>query len=63
MKSRLEMAGTKEKYQAIVMIGREMLITIAQQMFDTAKHEIVDGVEASPTDAKQMLEACVDNKK
>lgn len=57
MKSRLEVADTEEKYQAIGMNGRETLITIAQQVFDAAKHETLDGVEASPTDAKRMLEA------
>lgn len=57
MKSRLEVADTEEKYQAIRMIGRETLITIAQQVFDAAKHETLDCVEVSPTDAKRMLEA------
>jgi hypothetical protein len=32
-------------------------ITIAQQVFDSEKHPTLDGVEASKTDAKRMLEA------
>ena len=39
------------------MIGRETLITIARQVFDADKHLTIDGVEASKTDAKRMLEA------
>ncbi|MCI1269579.1 MAG: hypothetical protein LKG21_06735 [Ruminococcus sp.] len=57
MKLRLETADNEEKYQAIGMIGRETLITIAQQVFVSDKHPTADGVEASTTDAKRMLEA------
>lgn len=57
MKSRLEVAETEEHFQAIGMIGRETLITIAQQVFEADKHPTIDGVEASKTDAKRMLEA------
>lgn len=57
MKARLEVADTEEKFQAIGMLGRETLITIAQQVFDVSKHKTLDGVEASQTDAKRMLEA------
>ena len=41
------------------MIGRETLITIAQQVFDAEKHKTLDGVDPSQTDAKRMLEAYV----
>lgn len=57
MKSRLEIADKEEQFQAIGMLGRETLITVAQQVFDAAKHPTLDGVEASTTDAKRMLEA------
>lgn len=57
MKLRLDTADNEEKYQAIGMIGRETLITIAQQVFNSKKHPTLDGVEASKTDAKRMLEA------
>ncbi|GAA0364785.1 hypothetical protein GCM10008932_16360 [Alkalibacterium iburiense] len=57
MRSRLEFASTEEQFQAIGMIGRETLITIAQQVFDPEKHTTLDGVETSTTDAKRMLEA------
>lgn len=57
MKSRIAVADNEEKYQAIGMLGRETLITIAQQVFDGSVHQTLDGVEPSTTDAKRMLEA------
>lgn len=57
MKLRLDSADNEEKCQAIGMIGRETLITVAQQVFNSDKHPTLDGVEASKTDAKRMLEA------
>ena len=44
MKSRLDIADKEEQFQAIGMLGRETLITVAQQVFDTAKHPTLDGV-------------------
>lgn len=57
MANRLAVASAEEQYQAIGMLSRETLITIAQQVFDASKHKTLDGVEASTTDAKRMLEA------
>lgn len=57
MKTRLQVAGTEEQFQAIGMLGRETLITIAQEVFNAEKYPTLDGVEASTTDAKRMLEA------
>lgn len=59
MKSRLKAADTEEKYQAIGMLGRETLISIAQQVFDKERHPSVDGTDISPTDAKRMFEAYI----
>lgn len=57
MKKRLLVADNEEKYQAIGMLGRETLITIAQQVFVKDLHPALDGVDISKTDAKRMLEA------
>ena len=59
MKSRLKVADTEEKYQAIGMLGRETLISIAQQVFIKEKHPSCDGTDISPTDAKRMFEAYI----
>lgn len=57
MKDILSSAVNEEQFQTIGMIGRETLITVAQQVFDPIKHPTIDGIEASTTDAKRMLEA------
>lgn len=59
MNTRLKIADTEEKYQAIGMLGRETLISIAQQVFDKEKHPSVDGTDIGPTDAKRMLDAYI----
>ena len=57
MKKRIAVADTEEKFQAIGMLGRETLITTAQQVFDAKLHKTDDGVVPSDTDAKRMLDA------
>lgn len=57
MRIRLQAADNEEKCQAIGMIGRETLITIAQNVFDKSKHPTLDDTDVSTTDAKRMLEA------
>ena len=59
MNNRLKVADTEEKYQAIGMLGRETLISIAQQVFIKEKHPSVDGTDVSPTDAKRMFDAYI----
>jgi|LSQX01.1.fsa_nt_gb hypothetical protein len=57
MKKQLAAAATEEQFQAIGMLGREMMITIAQQVFDKTIHKTDDGIEPSDTDTKRMLDA------
>lgn len=57
MKTRYEVADTEEKYQAIGMLGRETIISVAQQVFIKDKHPSTDGTDIGPTDAKRMLGA------
>lgn len=57
MKRRLSVANTEEQFQAIGMLGREALITIAQQVFDKDLHHTDDGIVPSDTDSKRMLDA------
>ena len=58
MNNRLKVADTEEKFQAIGMLGRETLISIAQQVFIKEKPSI-DGTDISSTDAKRMFEAYI----
>ena len=62
MLSRLVVAETEEQFQAIGMLSRETLITVAQQVFDAAIHGTLNGGEASKTDEKRMLEAFLQYK-
>jgi hypothetical protein len=54
---RLETAKTEEQFQAVGLLCREALISLAQTVFDPNKHPILDGVDVSKTDGKRMLEA------
>jgi hypothetical protein len=57
IRRRLEQASTEEQFQAIGLLCRETLISLAQVVYDPARHTPSDGVNPSDTDAKRMLEA------
>jgi hypothetical protein len=57
MKKRLITSTTEEQFQAIGILGRETIITIAQQVYSKDLHKTEDGIEPSDTDAKRMLDA------
>jgi len=52
----LETAKNEEDFQAVALLCREAIISVAQAVYDPEKHESIDGVKPSPTDAKRMLE-------
>jgi len=52
-------ARTAEQFQAVGLLCREALISTAQAVFDQALHPTMDGIKASDTDAKRMLEAYI----
>lgn len=54
----LSSAAHEEDYQAIGHLCRELLISLAQEVWDPNRHPIVD-VTPSPTDAKRMLDAFI----
>jgi len=56
---RLEDAAFEEEFQQVGLLCREALISAAQALFDPDRHPTLDGVKASPTDAKRMLEAVI----
>lgn len=57
IRERLATASSEEQFQAVGLLCREALISLAQTVFDPARHPILDGVSVSKTDAKRMLEA------
>jgi len=59
MRDRLAAARNEEQFQAVGLLGREALISVAQAVYDRARHPPLDGVEPSATDGKRMLEAYI----
>ena len=55
----LSTVSSEEQYQVIGTLCREVIITLAQQIYDPDKHPTIDGIRASETDAKRMLEAFI----
>lgn len=52
----LETATNEEDFQAVGLICRELIISLAQAVYSPELHQSVDGVNPSETDAKRMLE-------
>lgn len=57
MRLRLEASQTEEQYQAVGLLCREVLISVAQEVYDPVCHPNVDDKAPSDTDARRMLEA------
>lgn len=58
-RAQLDRASAEEDFQGVGLICREVLISLAQAVYDPAVHETLDGVMPSTTDANRMLEAYV----
>lgn len=52
-------AEYEEQFQAVGLLCREALISLAQAVYIRERHPPLDDVEPSATDAKKMLEAYV----
>jgi hypothetical protein len=59
IKMRLKQASNEEQFQTVGLLCRETIISIAQAIYNEEKHPTLDGVKASKTDAKRMLDAYV----
>lgn len=59
LKDVLLKASKTTDFQSVGMYGRELLITLAQAVYDKEKHPSQDGVDISKTDSKRMLEAYI----
>ena len=59
IRKRLAEAKNEEHFQAVGLLCREALISLAQSVYDPTKHHSLDGVNPSATDAKRMLEGYV----
>jgi hypothetical protein len=52
-------AKNEEHFQTIGLLCREALITLAQEVFDPAKHPTEQGLKVSDTDFKRLIEAYI----
>jgi hypothetical protein len=57
IRRRLEQAENEEQFQAVGLLCRETLISLAQVVYDPERHPPEDGVATSGTDAKRMLDS------
>lgn len=57
IRKRLEEASTEEQFQAVGLLCREILISLAQTVYNPSRHPPLDGIKPSSSDAKRMLEA------
>jgi hypothetical protein len=55
----LEIAENEEDFQAVGLLCREAMISLAQAVYDPELHQSLDGVNPSETDAKRMLESYI----
>lgn len=56
---RLREATNEEQFQAVGLLCRETLISLAQAVYSPERHPTLDGIAPSSTDAKRMLEAYI----
>jgi len=59
IKLRLSQASNEEQFQAVGLLSRETLISLAQFVYIEDIHISNDGVKPSKTDAKRMLDAYI----
>jgi len=61
-KIRLQLSSShdEEDYQQVGLLGREVLISLAQSVYDSSRHEPMDGVKPSETDAKRMIDSFIE---
>ena len=62
IRSRLQEASTEEQFQAVGVLCREALISLAGSVYDPEKHPSTreDGTVPSDTDAKRMLDRYIE---
>lgn len=59
MRAQLATAHHEEDFQRIGLLGREVLISLGQAVYDPTKHKSPDAVTPSQTDASRMLGAYI----
>lgn len=58
-RDQLASAQHEEQFQGVGLLCREVLISLAQAVYDPSVHPTLDGEDASKTDAKRMLDTYI----
>ena len=59
---RLEEASTEEQFQAVGLLCREVLTSLAQAIYDPSRHPSLDGVDISDSDVKRMFDSYLETE-
>ena len=59
MRTQFAAAEDEEDFQQVGLLGREILISLGQAVYDPSRHLSTDGVSPSATDANRMLGAYI----
>jgi len=59
MRAKLSSSSVEEDYQQVGLLGREVLISLAQAVYDPSRHKTIDDIKPSNTDAERMLTAII----
>lgn len=59
MRLQLATAHHEEDYQQVGLLAREVMILLAQAVYDRNRHKPIDGIDPSDTDAGRMLESYI----
>jgi len=59
IRARLASASVEEQFQAVGLLCRDAIISLAQTVYDKSRHGNIDDVSTSKSDAKRMLEAYI----
>jgi hypothetical protein len=59
IRRRLEQAENEEQFQTVGLLCREVLISLAQVVYEPQRHRPEDGMEPSETDARRMLDSFI----
>jgi hypothetical protein len=62
LRNQLASAENEEQFQAVGHYGRDTLISLAQAVYSPEHYPTLDGIPASETDAKRMLEAYLERE-
>lgn len=62
IRQQLKSSLNTEQFQTVGTLCREVLITLAETVYDSVKHVHRDGIHVSRTDAARMLEAYFENE-